>query len=134
MEVGAKEMEAVLRLPASARFAHFVKRVVDCEEAWGLYDDGWAIVLDDFGTQCFPLWPHKAYALLLAADSWASYAARPISLDDLTSALLPQLEAKGMSVAVFPVPTSGDDSKASRSVTITASELMAAVADEENRY
>ncbi len=42
-------MEAVLALPREERYAHFVKRVADTEQVWGLYNNGWASAATDDG-------------------------------------------------------------------------------------
>jgi hypothetical protein len=49
VRVSAKQMEAVLALPGSRRFEHFVKVVADWQQAWGLYQDGWALAAADDG-------------------------------------------------------------------------------------
>lgn len=53
MKIRSKQMDAVLRLSGAARFEHFVKVVADRQEAWGLYDGGWALAATDDGTPVF---------------------------------------------------------------------------------
>ncbi|WP_420491137.1 DUF2750 domain-containing protein [Neobacillus drentensis] len=36
-----------------------MKKVVDYEEVWGLYDDGWATAQDDDGNMLIPFFPKK---------------------------------------------------------------------------
>ncbi len=36
MPINPEQVEAVLKLPAKERYGHFIKRVADFEEAWGL--------------------------------------------------------------------------------------------------
>jgi hypothetical protein len=36
-----KEFEALLNQPTNIRYEYFIKKVVDFEEVWGLYNDGW---------------------------------------------------------------------------------------------
>ena len=103
--VSEKEIEAVLRLDGPARFKRFIKVVADTEEAWGLWDDGWALLEDDSGAQVFPLWPAREYAELCREPDWTNYKATPIAVDDLLSELLPKLRAQGILAGVFPTPT-----------------------------
>ena len=35
-----KELEAVMKQPPNIRYEYFIKKVVDFEEVWGLYNDG----------------------------------------------------------------------------------------------
>lgn len=103
-----KELEAVLRLDGPARFEHFVKRVADEETAWGLWQDGWALMADDSGAEVLPLWPAREYAALLQTDDWADREPSEIPLDDLLGKLLPKLRGTGTRVAVFPRPDGRD--------------------------
>src|SRR4051812_31525339 len=74
-EENSTGFEAVLRLDATARHTHFVKRVVDAELVWGLWKDGWALMADETGQQVFPLWPAREYAELCAVADWEGYLA-----------------------------------------------------------
>lgn len=122
-----KEMQAVSRLDGPARFKHFVKRVVDSQAAWGLWHEGWAMMVDDHGARGFPLWPAKEYAELHREDDWAAFEAREIPLEDILGALLPKLAEQGVRAAVFPVPSG-------KSVFTTSAELEAAVREEMAAY
>ena len=125
--VTPKEMEAVLKLDGPSRHEHFVKRVVDSEEAWGLWDDGWALMEDDAGQPAFPLWPARAYADLCATDRWSTYTPRRIPLDSLLTELLPALAQKSTPAAIFPTP-------AGKSVTCASEEVEAVLRSEMKRY
>jgi hypothetical protein len=100
-----KEIEAVLRLDGPARFSHFVKQVVDFEEAWGLWKDGWALMTNNDGTSVFPLWPAREYAQLNCTGDWSEYEPRAIPLVELLDGLLPDLVTQGILPGVFPTPT-----------------------------
>jgi hypothetical protein len=105
MGINAEQFEAVLKLPAKERYGHFVKRVADFEEAWGLYaPGGWATAGDEYETLHFPLWPHPEYAQACASGFWADSEPKPIPLHDLLNRLLPNLQREGTLVAVFPTP------------------------------
>jgi len=83
MKVNAKQLAVVLGLSGPKRYEHFVKVVVDWQEAWGLYQDGWALAGTDDGEQVFPLWPAREYARICSDKEWEGYTPRAISLDDL---------------------------------------------------
>lgn len=104
-DVHEKEIEAVLKLDGEARFKRFIEVVVDCEQAWGLWADGWALLEDDSGVRVFPLWPARKYAELCRGPDWANHKAVPIALDDLLNALLPKLREQGVLAGVFPTPS-----------------------------
>jgi hypothetical protein len=56
-KVSRKEVDAVFALPGPDRYEHFVKRVADWEEVWGLASEGgWVMMGDSDG--------HQVHALL----------------------------------------------------------------------
>jgi hypothetical protein len=121
-----RQMQAVLALPASRRFEHFVKVVADRQQVWGLHHDGWALAAADDGTPVFPLWPAPDYAQACALGEWAAHAPRAIGLDDFIRALLPKLKAEGVLPGVFFTP-------AGRGLTPSVDTLQAALdAEREN--
>lgn len=126
-EANPKEIEAVLRLDGPARFAHFVKRVVDEQLAWGLRSDGWALMVDDAGKRLFPIWPGREYAALCAADDWAEYQPTPIRLDELLADWLSTLNERNVRPAVFPTPTG-------KGVVVSADEFCQALRRELEKY
>lgn len=122
-----KEIEAILRLDGPARFSHFVKRVADAEEAWGLWSDGWALMATSEGAGVFPLWPGAEYAELVANGEWAEFEPAEIALANLLGELLPSLARDGVRPGVFPTP-------ANRAVTPAPEELIRALRAELERY
>ncbi|WP_294345002.1 DUF2750 domain-containing protein [uncultured Clostridium sp.] len=75
-----KEFEAVIKLSASKRYEYFIKKVVDEEEVWGLYDDGWAMTEDDEGNKMIPFWHKREFAKFCAIDEWSGYIPECIDL------------------------------------------------------
>lgn len=122
-----KEIEAVLRLDGPTRYKHFVKRVVDDELAWGLWNDGWALMEDEAGQYVFPLWPAREYAELYAVGEWSGYLPEEIPLSDLMDELLPKLAEREVRPGVFPTPTG-------KGVTPTVLELLGALRTEMENY
>lgn len=103
LEVNKKQFEAVVALPAKERYGHFIKRVADAEEAWGLRSEGgWALAADE-QNEVFPLWPHPQYAQACAAGDWAASSPERLSLGEVMD-LLGRLEENQLGVAVFPTP------------------------------
>ncbi len=94
----------IVSLDGPDRYRHFVKSVVDREEAWGLYDDGGALSGLDDGVEAFCLWPEQEFAAACARGTWAGSKPEAIPLEDLLEELLPQLMRDGVGVAVFPTP------------------------------
>ncbi|GAA5497565.1 hypothetical protein Rhal01_03761 [Rubritalea halochordaticola] len=106
-QVHPKELEEVIKLPAPDRYQYFINTVVDWEEAWGLYDDGWAMSASENGDRVFPLWPARAYAEACVEGEWSGYSAEVITLEDLLVGLLPQLVEDGVFPGVFFTPDQG---------------------------
>lgn len=102
-----KEIAAVSALAPSERFEHFVKRVADWEEIWGLQNqEGWALSKSSEGREVASFWPHSDYAKACALGKWANYNPVLISLPDFLGRWLPGLEEDGRLVSVFETPLS----------------------------
>lgn len=102
-KITQKEIEQVSALDGQARYAHFIKRVVDWELVWGLHTtDGWASAGSE-GVEAFPLWPHPEYAKLQAKGQWQGYVPEPIELEAFLSEWLPSMQNNLVQLAVFPV-------------------------------
>jgi hypothetical protein len=99
-----KQIEAVLKLPAPARYDHFIKVVADRQKAWGLFSDGWALAATSEGKPVFPLWPAREYAELAAVGDWTGYEPRDINIEELVDGLLPSLGERGTVLGVSPTP------------------------------
>ena len=128
MPINPEQIEAVLKLPANGRYDHFIKRVADFEEAWGLRSaSGWAAAGDDAEALHFPLWPHREYAQACSSGLWGDSQPEAISLDNLLEKLLPKLERERTLVAVFPTPEG-------KGVPISAAELAQHLEAELDRY
>jgi hypothetical protein len=103
--VNDEEFEAVSALPASGRYAYFIKRAASHGELWGLRGaDGWVVAVDDDGNQHFPVWPHPRFAEACAEGPWKGETPVAIDIDEWVHAWLPDLEKDGMRVAVFQRP------------------------------
>lgn len=100
-----KELAAVLRLGAEARYRYFVRRIVDSEVVWSLRSpEGWVLASDVFKRPLVPVWPHAKYAELCALGDWSGCIASEIALNDWAERWLPGIERDGRMLAVFPTP------------------------------
>jgi hypothetical protein len=104
MILSKKQIEAVMALPASKRYEHFIKQIADWEEVWGLYLDGWALAADEDEIPAFPVWPAQEYASLCTGGDWERYEPKMIELDDFLNELLPVLNKDGVLISVFYLP------------------------------
>lgn len=127
MKISDKEIAAVVELPAPKRYGYFVKKVVDSEQAWGLYKDGWALAGTKEGQTVFPLWPAREYASQCATDLWVGYEPEEIPLDDLLTDLLPMLSRDGVLPGVFYTPKD-------KGVLASAEELRSDLEEELQAY
>jgi hypothetical protein len=102
--INQQQIDNVLSLPAADRYGHFIRRVADWEELWGLKSEqGWVTVRGDGGSKCLPLWPHPDYAKLSVAPEWREAVPERIELSRFMS-WLHQIEQDGYLIAVFPTP------------------------------
>ena len=106
MIVNDKEFASVISLSAPERYEHFIKRVADSMELWGLRSsEGWLLLGDDEEKEAFPVWPAERYAAAYAKDQECIEEPVPIDAAVWLQEMLPQLEADGVLVAAFPVPS-----------------------------
>jgi hypothetical protein len=100
-----KEVAGLLSADGPIRYDHFVKQVADWELVWGLRDeDGWVSMGVSNDKGAFPVWPHEAYARLLATEAFANARPTSIEVQEWVESWLPGLARGGTQVAVFPTP------------------------------
>ena len=122
------EISAILALPGHSRYEHFVKRVADWEELWGLKDnDGWVTSVNNAGEKSIPFWPHPEYAHMCAEGSWERNLSTRIDLQAFMEKWLPGMERDGILVAVFPTPEG-------KSVYVQPSMLLESLEEELIQY
>jgi hypothetical protein len=97
-----KEYQSTLRLSPNDRYLHFIARVVEWQQVWGLSSaKGWVVLSSD-GDECFPVWPHPDYAAAWATDDWSDCWPEAVDLDTWLERWTPGMEEDGTLVAVFP--------------------------------
>lgn len=121
------EIQSVLRLDGPQRFRHLVKRAADEECVWGLWNDGWALMAEDDGTQVLPIWPASEYADLSRVGEWEAYSPKAINLYELLDKLLPTLQEEDVRIGIFPTPEG-------RCVVPRTDEFIDAIRQELQRY
>lgn len=87
-----------------SRYDYFIKKIVEDGEAWGLFEEGWAMGSDGKGKATFPLWPGKELAQACATGPWAGFSPREIALEDLVEELLPMLQNDKVTPSVLRSP------------------------------
>lgn len=113
------EFNSVINKPPYIRYEYFIKKVVDFEEVWGLYKDGWAIALDDGGNQLIPFFPKKDFAASSAKNEWEGYNAEPIDLYEFINDWLSGMNDDGIKPSIFP----NDDNTAVLNIEVILSDL-----------
>ena len=101
MKISQKQIESVIMLTGSKRYKYFIKVIVDWEEVWGLYQNGWALAATDDGQKVFPVWPTKEYAMLCSEKEWAGYEPKSFSLVNFMDELIPILKNDGVLLGIF---------------------------------
>ncbi|PYF07879.1 DUF2750 domain-containing protein [Ureibacillus chungkukjangi] len=97
-----KEFESVIKQSPKIRYEYFIKKVVDFEEVWGLYNEGWATSKDDDGNMLIPFFPKKEFADYCAINEWDVYKATSIDLDEFIEEWLEDMNNDGIKPSIFP--------------------------------
>lgn len=99
-----QKIQNVLQLDASRRCDYFVRKVVDSQIVWGLFDTGWATAASAALT-VIPFWPEEAFAAICATVEWRGFHPKPIALEDFLVRWLPGMENDQRMCLVFSTPT-----------------------------
>lgn len=116
-----------MRLPAPKRYEYFIKKVVDFEEVWGAYCNGWVIADDGNGNVVIPFWPKEQFVQLCAQGVWQGYTARSIPLEDFLSKWLPGMQKDSRKPAIF---YTADD----RGIVVEIERLLQDINEEMQKY
>lgn len=102
-KINEQQFNAVLALTNDARYQHFVSKVADWQQLWGVRTkNGWLIPVTPEGVEYFPLWPHPEYAQRVADVNWPGHEAEQLDYELLISGGLDELGNDNIKVAVFP--------------------------------
>ena len=105
-KMNPQQYENVLALSAKERYSHFIGKVADWEQLWGLYNEkeGWLLRTTDKNIEYLSVWPHPEYAKNIAKEYYPEYNEEEINIYDFMSNLLPKLENDKVKVGVIPNP------------------------------
>ena len=103
-ELRDQEYKAVLQLSPEDRYGYCLRHIADEERVWSLWQDGWALLGTDDGTEVVPIWPHSRYAEACTVEDFSGYQARAISLQDWLDRWIPGMVRDRRLVAVFLTP------------------------------
>ena len=102
-KMSEQQFRAVDSLPDLDRYNHFISKVADWKEVWGVRtEEGWLLPITPEGVAYFPLWPHPEYAERVASKNWPGNHAEELDYKFLMSEGLEQLSKDGVKIAVFP--------------------------------
>lgn len=127
MRMNDEKLRIVSNLPGFERYEYFIGNVCNFEEAWGLWQNGWALASTDDGKTLFPFWPAKEFAEICREGAWSGFEASAVPLEDLISVLLPQFKRDGVSPCIFPT-------KQDKGVHIECDQLLQDLDDELRKY
>ena len=79
-----KQFESVLTLDSAERSSHFVGKVADWQQLWGVKNENeWLVpIIEKDQLEYFPVRPHSEYAQRLADEHFPGHEATEISLDE----------------------------------------------------
>src|SRR5688572_11009930 len=97
-----KEFESVLIQLLNIRYEYFIKKVVDSEEVWGLYNEGWATADDCEGNVCLPFFPKMEFAQAQTIDEWSNYKPESIDIYEFIEEWLSGMEKDNIKASIFP--------------------------------
>ncbi|WP_335716444.1 DUF2750 domain-containing protein [Neobacillus drentensis] len=97
-----KEFESLIKQPAKIRYEYFIKKVVDYEEVWGLFDGDWATAQNDDGSMLIPFFPKKDFAEYCADSEWRNFKPKSIDLNDFIDKWLVGMKKDGVKPSIFP--------------------------------
>lgn len=100
-KMNLNEYNSLMGSLAKKRYEYFIKKVVDFEEVWGLYNDGWATTTDENKRILIPFWPRQEFAEACAIDEWQSYVATAIDLEEFINEWLPGMKDDGILPSIF---------------------------------
>jgi hypothetical protein len=96
-----KKIENLMNLSEKEKYNYFIRKVVDFEEIWGLYNNGWALLGDEKNNQVCVFWPEKELAELCAIGKWNGYEACVIDLNDFLEKWITGMEKDNFLVSIF---------------------------------
>ncbi len=128
-EINPQQYENVLALSAKERYSHFIGKVADWEQLWGLYNEneGWLTRTTPEEVEYISVWPHPKYAEKISKEYYPEYNEKEISLEYFMSNWLPKLNSDNMKIGVFP-------NQEGNTWLVEANDLLQDLQDEREQY
>jgi len=103
-KMNPQQYENVLALSAKERYSHFIGKVADWEQLWGLYNEneGWLTCSTPEEVEYLSVWPHPEYAENISKENYPEYNEKEISLEYFMFNWLPKLKSDNIKIGVFP--------------------------------
>lgn len=97
-----EEFQNTIALDHEARLTHFIEKVADWEELWGISDgEGWLVQAK--GEQAYiSLWPHPHFSEDIVKRFMPKNESAEIDFEFLLEELIPTLKQENIYIAVFP--------------------------------
>ncbi len=90
-KMNPQQFDAVLELSSSDRCSHFIGKVADWEQLWGVKNsEGWLVPVTPEELEYFPVWPHPEYAQKIVDENFEGHEAVEISIQELWSIGFPR--------------------------------------------
>lgn len=127
--ISKKEIDAILKLEPLDRFKYFIKRVVDFEEVWLLFNenDGYALNIEDDNSKYLPVWPFKEFSETWRSGSFSKFNSVKVNIHIFKDEMLPKLSKNKINILVFPTETK-------KGFIITIKEFENILNDEMTQY
>jgi len=101
--MNAQQFENVLALSSEDRFIHFIGKVADWQELWGItIDDNWMIPKKPDGPNYIPVWPHPEYAEKVSNDRYPESKTKKLEVVDFIENWIPIFDENNVTIAIFP--------------------------------
>ena len=98
-----KKIKNILNFSSQERYDYFIRKAVDFEKVWGLYNNGWATSKfnEDY---VIPFWPEKIFAELCANNEWEGYTPKFLSLKVFMEKWIIGMQHDSYGALIFPIP------------------------------
>ncbi|MEP5230891.1 MAG: DUF2750 domain-containing protein [Alloalcanivorax sp.] len=101
--INTPQFDAVLAISSADRSSHFVGKVADWEQLWGVKNDlGWLVSITSEDLEYFPVWSHSKHAKKIVDEHFYGHHAVEIPIEEFLSHWLPTFEADNVKAGVFP--------------------------------
>jgi len=102
-KMNPQQFEAVLELSSSDRCSHFIGKIADWEQLWGVKNsNGWLVPITPDDLEYFPVWPHPKYAQKIVDENFEGHEAVEISIQEFMDHWIPTFDKDNVKIAIFP--------------------------------